>query len=89
MVGMSVRTLSKRFKDITGISIHQYQMNTKLESAYHALRSGSVTVKTVSERFGFCDPYYFSRAFKEKFGVSPSKLIGSAPGANINRPPVV
>ena len=73
---------------MTGQSLHQYQINMKLDSAYRALRDGAGSVKSVSERFGFCDPYYFSKMFKKKFGFPPKQIKGTMPGANINRPPV-
>ena len=52
------------------------------------MRDGAGTVKSVSERYGFCDPYYFSRAFRQKFGFPPSQIRGTMSGANINRQPV-
>ena len=30
-------------------------------------------ISRISERYGFCDQFYFSRRFKEKFGVTPQK----------------
>ena len=86
--GMPERTLSAKFQTVTGKTVHQYQMDLKLDEAYRALRDGAGAVKTVSERYGFCDPYYFSRMFKRKFGFPPKQIKGTMPGANINRPPV-
>ena len=87
-VQMNVRTLSSRFREITGESVHQYQLNMKLESAYKDLRTSNRTIKDVAMSYGFCDAYYFSRLFKKKFGLSP-KQIKRDPSANINRTPVV
>lgn len=89
VVQMNVRTLSARFKQITGKSVHQYQLNLKLEMAYRDLRSGEHTVKDVAMSYGFCDAYYFSRQFKKKFGISPKQIKVREPSANINRLPVV
>lgn len=88
IVHMNVRTLSTRFKQITGESVHQYQLNLKLELAYRALRSGEHTVKEVALSYGFCDAYYFSRMFKKRFGLSP-KQVKRDPSANMGRSPVV
>ncbi len=88
MIGMNVRTLSTRFRQITGQSVHQYQMNYKLEVAYQQLRTG-ITVKEVANNLGFCDAYYFSRQFKKKFGVTPKEIKERDPRANINRKPLV
>ncbi len=87
-VQMNVRTLSARFREITGESVHQYQLNMKLEAAYKALRGGNRTVKDVAMSFGFNDAYYFSRLFKKKFGMSP-KQVKRDPSANMGRNPVV
>lgn len=87
-VQMNVRTLSARFREITGESVHQYQLNMKLEAAYKALRGGNRTIKDVAMSFGFSDAYYFSRLFKKKFGMSP-KQIKRDPSANMGRNPVV
>lgn len=86
LVGMQVRTLSTRFRKLMGTSIHQYQVDMKLEMAYHALSSGVYTVKQVSEIYGFCDPYYFSRVFKEKYRVSPKEIKQRTPSINVDRP---
>ena len=86
LVGMQVRTLSTRFRKLMGTSIHQYQIDMKLEMAYRALSSGAYTVKQVSEIYGFCDPYYFSRVFKEKYGTSPKEIKQKSPSFNIHRP---
>lgn len=87
-VRMNVRTMSSRFREITGESIHQYQLNMKLENAYRDLRIGGRTIKDVAESYGFCDAYYFSRLFKKKFGINPKQLKNHEPSANINRNPV-
>ena len=85
MAHMSVRTMSARFKQIMGKSLHEYQLSMKLEMAYHALCTGRYTVKEVAQTFGFCDPYYFSRVFKKVYGMSPSELRYHPPGANVHR----
>ena len=89
IVGMNVRTMSARFREITGKSIHQYQLDDKLEAAYHDLRTGDRNIKDVATSYGFCDAYYFSRQFKKKFGVSPKQIKQRDPSANINRNPVI
>ncbi len=89
IVNMNVRTMSARFREITGKSIHQYQLDYKLEAAYRDLRTGERNIKDVAFRYGFYDAYYFSRQFKKKFGVSPKQIKQREPSANINRNPVI
>ena len=83
---MHVRTFSDKFRQIMGKTFHQYQLDMKLELAYNALLSGQRTVKQVSEEYGFCDPYYFSRVFKKRYNISPSTIKHNNPAANIYRP---
>lgn len=80
MAHMSVRTMSTRFKQIMGKSLHEYQLTLKLEMAYHTLRTGRYSVKEVAQLFGFCDPYHFSRTFKKVYGVSPIQVRSDPPG---------
>ncbi|MCR5033234.1 MAG: helix-turn-helix transcriptional regulator [Lachnospiraceae bacterium] len=74
--GVSLRTISGRFKRATGQSIHQYQMNLKLTLAYDALpMSYGRGLRDIARSYGFYDEFQFSKLFKRKFGVSPSKRM--------------
>lgn len=86
LAGMQTRTLSSRFRKVMGKSVHQYQLDMKLEMAYSALITGNYTVKQVAENYGFCDPYYFSRVFKKRYNMSPGDLKHGNPAVNIHRP---
>ena len=84
-VNMSVRSMSARFREIMGKSVHQYQMDMKLEMTYRDLRTGNMSVKEVADHYGFSDAFYFSKLFKKKFGVTPKQIKEREPSANINR----
>ncbi len=74
--GVSLRTISGRFKRETGESIHRYQMNLKLLLAYDALpMSYGRGLRDIARSYGFYDEFQFSKLFKRKFGVSPSKRM--------------
>jgi len=85
LVDMPPRSLSTRFRAITGKSINQYQMDLKLERARDMLIAGHSTVREVSDALGFCDQYYFSRVFRKKFGMPPKNMKHHDPRHNINR----
>ncbi len=72
--GISLRTLSSRFKKITGQSIHQYQLRLKLDMAYDVLPlNPGRGLRDIALSFGFYDEFQFSRLFKRQFGISPSE----------------
>ena len=71
--GISLRTLSSRFKKSTGQSIHQYQLKLKLDMAYDVLPlNPGRGLRDIALSFGFYDEFQFSRLFKRQFGISPS-----------------
>lgn len=71
---VSVRTVSGRFKKETGISIHQYQLNLKLDMAYDALPfSPNRPLRDIAKSYGFYDEFQFSKLFKRRFGMAPSE----------------
>lgn len=71
---VSVRTISGRFKQQTGLSIHQYQLQLKLDMAYDLLPiSPGRSLHDIALSFGFYDEFQFSKLFKRKFGISPSE----------------
>jgi AraC-like DNA-binding protein len=51
---------------------HQYFISIKIGRAKEFLGRG-LPVKEVAFRLGFKDEYYFSRLFKSKTGLSPSR----------------
>lgn len=70
MAGMRYDRLSRLFQDRTGMTPHQYYLDRKIKTAVELLRSG-LSVKETSYRLCFESPYYFSRIFKKKTGMSP------------------
>lgn len=66
--------LFKRFSDETPTKM---LLRLKLTESIHLLEQGNLLVKEVAEKVGFEDQYYFSKRFKEYFGVSPKNYLGS------------
>ncbi len=70
---VSVSTLAKKFRQEVGITIGSYIDNMIMFEAEQLLMMTDMTVLQISERFGFCDQFYFSRKFKQKYGETPQK----------------
>ncbi|MGG4142473.1 helix-turn-helix domain-containing protein [Paenibacillus algorifonticola] len=73
--------LSHIFKKEKGQSFTEYLTNIRLDKAIELLNGVSsdglmsLKVVDVSMKVGYTDPYYFSKCFKKKFGIVPSKTI--------------
>ena len=70
-LGVGHRNFRRLFQEATGVAPHQYLLNFRLNQAKRLL--GSLPVAEVAARVGFSDPLYFSRLFKRKVGVAPSR----------------
>ena len=62
------------FKAATGMTPVAYFLNEKLCLARELLRNTGNSVKEVAAAVGYEDPFYFSRCFKRRFGVSPREI---------------
>lgn len=63
----------KAFKEIVGQSPGQYQLNLKVQKACRMLTETDLSIAEVAYQNGFESEYYFSRLFKSKMQLSPSK----------------
>jgi AraC-like DNA-binding protein len=70
---MSVRNFQRIFKDATGLSPNDYLLELRVQHASKLLTDTEAAIYDVSEQVGITDWFYFSKAFKRKFGVSPQK----------------
>jgi AraC family transcriptional regulator of arabinose operon len=70
--GLSVSGFAHLFREVTGAAPAQYVELRRLEKASELLRSSPLSVKEVADELGFDDPFYFSRRFRSKYGVSPA-----------------
>jgi len=70
---VSKSTLTKRFREETGASVHEYLFDKIMFEAEQLLRQNELTIGEISEKFDFCDQFYFSRCFKARFGLCPTE----------------
>lgn len=64
--------LSRLFKSETGKSIVNYLNELRMERARELLRDPDLSVKSVSEKVGISDQFYFNRLFRKLYGQSPT-----------------
>jgi DNA-binding response OmpR family regulator len=75
---LSESQLRRKTRAVTGESVSAFLMHLRLDRAHHIL-SGGATVKEAAFACGFSDPAYFTRSFKNKFGIAPSQ-VAKTPG---------
>jgi AraC-like DNA-binding protein len=73
MLGVSTSHLNAVFKSYTAMTPYQYFISIKIRKAKELLEREDFAIKEVAFRLGFDDPYYFSRLFKKKTGITPSR----------------
>lgn len=65
--------MSELFTKSTGISIQSYIIDKRLQWAAVMLQKPERTIQSIAIACGYSDSLYFSRAFRQKFGISPTK----------------
>ena len=76
-VGVSERTLRRRFAVDTGMTWQDYRLQSRLLRAMSMLSAGEATVLGVAAVVGFESPSGFARAFRKLTGSSPSAYRAS------------
>lgn len=71
---LSESTLRRMFFSTCGMTPVQYITDVRMNAAKNMLIYDNIPVNAVAVRCGFASPYYFSRIFKQKTGLSPSEF---------------
>lgn len=72
-LGMSLRTLNRRFKLATNLTPIQYMQNVRMRNAGELLHSSNLTIGEIAYRSGYQDQAHFSDLFKRYFGTTPTQ----------------
>ena len=70
-VGTNVNKLQDGFKHLYDLTVNKYVQQAKLEAAKEMLISTDNNISQIVSRIGLNNRSYFSKIFKEKYGVSP------------------
>lgn len=69
----SIEYLTKLFKSKYGYSIYEYVLKLRMERAKELLANEENKIIDIAGRLGYADNHYFSKAFRNYYGVSPSQ----------------
>lgn len=72
-LGYGRSSFYKKVKKVIGETPNEYIRKLRMNKAAELLRDDRMTVAEVAYQVGINDPYYFSKVFKQFFGISPSK----------------
>lgn len=86
LVRLSPNYLNALFKKDTGMPLHAFILDTRLDEAANLLRKTGMPVKGVAVSCGFKDPLYFCRIFKKRHRFNPSQYRLRSKRKNENSP---
>lgn len=73
-VNLSHTQVFRKMKALTGENPTHYIRKMRLARARRLLQNNALSIAEVAYQSGFTDPNYFSRVFREEFGVNPSAM---------------
>ncbi len=74
-VGTNANKLQLGFKNMYDLTVNKYNQEVKLEKARELLGSSDYNISEIVNMIGFSNRSYFSKIFKEKYGVSPKYFL--------------
>jgi DNA-binding response OmpR family regulator len=75
IMGYGRTVFYRKVRGVTGYSPNEYIRIMRMKKAAELLSENKYTIAEVSYQVGICDPFYFSKCFKQQFGVSPSAYV--------------
>ncbi|MFQ5628653.1 MAG: helix-turn-helix domain-containing protein, partial [bacterium] len=77
-VGLSRGQLHRKLKGLTDQAPVEFIRTIRLKRAAQLLEQQYGTVAEIAYEVGFGDPSYFTRCFRQQFGIAPSDYAGKA-----------
>lgn len=68
---VSKSTLTNKFREELHLTIQGYIQQQKMFRAEQMLKNSDMSIAQISEKLGFSEQFYFSKCFKQRFGLSP------------------
>jgi AraC-like DNA-binding protein len=81
--GLSQAKLQEGFKILYRRTVIEYLRHVRLEEARDLLNNTDYNISQVVYSIGFSSRSYFSKIFKRKYGISPSKFLANKKDAEI------
>ncbi|WP_340201841.1 helix-turn-helix domain-containing protein [Ascidiimonas sp. W6] len=79
-VGINQNTLQNGFKQLYKTSVNEYIRNYRIEKAKELLENSTLNITQITYKIGINSRSYFSKLFKEKYGISPKTYLEQSRG---------
>lgn len=83
-LNLSRSQLHRKLQQMLGLSTSRFIRSIRVGEAQHKLHDPSLSISQIAYAVGFSDPDYFSKIFKDEYGLSPStyrkKIFGEENG---------
>ena len=73
-LGLSRVQLYRKMKALTGLSPVELLRKARLKRGRQLLEKGGKNISEIAYEVGFSAPSYFTKCFKDEFGISPSEI---------------
>lgn len=77
MAGYEKTHFCQLFKEITGMTFHQYITKKRMEEAIPLLRDTSLPITSIAQSVGIANSKTFSRLIRQQYGMTPKELRAS------------
>lgn len=74
-LNISVPSLIRKTKQLTGYSLQKLHEILKIEKAKSMLENKMYTISEIADKLGYQNQFYFSQVFKKHTGMSPKKWL--------------
>lgn len=81
-LGFSRTALYRKIKGLTGLSPNDFIRNYRFKCAAEMIIKGEISLSEIAESTGFNSYSYFSKAFKQHFGIPPKDYIWNKTSKN-------
>lgn len=90
-VGLNTNKLQNGFREMFDTTVNDYVQERRLDVARELIKNSDLNISEIVYRIGFSSKSYFSKVFRERYGLSPSiyrrQRKKTTPSANISEAP--
>ena len=79
-LGVSARRLTELFRQQFGLTVAEYQLSQRMDTARSSLQRSDLQIQQIAEQAGYLNASDFSRAFRQRYGLGPREYRQASRG---------